>query len=110
MIVLFNISFLHADIIGPSKAITGETVIFHCVSNGILLRWSVDGKHQNDDDIKARMICETQLCTDMSGVVCSNLTVPATLENNGTTLRCCINNGSTYTCGKNVTFTVGFGK
>ena len=41
MIVLFYVLFLHADIIGPSKAITGETVIFHCVGTVKKVRYKL---------------------------------------------------------------------
>ena len=101
--------FLHAGITVPPESMNGkigETVIFHCVGTGFLLNWNVDGKHHNDPDIKNRAISESS--TSLSGVKYSNLTVLATVENNGTTLQCCINAGST--CSNNVTLTVYSGK
>ena len=108
------VSFLHADITVPPdsmNAIIGENVIFHCAGTGYFIRWTVDELYHDNPVITNRMIFEKpQPCNNMSGVQCSNLTVLATVENNGTTLRCCINDHGGSTCSNNVTFTVYFGK
>ena len=92
-------------------AIIGKSVTFHCAGVGFLINWNVNEKHHDDPAIKACMIYATQLCTSMADVVCSNLTVPATVKNNGTTLQCCITSfHDGATCSNNVTFTVRDGK
>ena len=101
--------FLHAGIIVPPEsmnAIIGECATFHCAGTGIFLKWNVDGKHHDNQDVRNRAIFESSIY--ISGVKYSNLTVLATVENNGTNLQCCINAGST--CSNNITFTVYFGK
>ena len=109
--------FLHADITVPPvsmNAIIGENVIFHCAGTSTgsyfnFIRWAVDGRNPDDPDITNRMIFEKHQLCNMSGVLCSNLTVPATVENNGTTLQCCIHSVYGDTCSDNVTLSV-FGK
>ena len=67
-------------------ALVGTNSQFHCAGTGNYLVWEVDGLALNDPDILARGISDVT----SSGTVQSNLTVPATSVNNGTTVRCAI--------------------
>ena len=69
-------------------ALIGTNAQFHCAGTGNYLVWEVDGLQADHPDIIARGICEVTLPS--SGTVQSNLTVPATSVNNGTTVRCAI--------------------
>ena len=64
----------------------GTSAQFHCAGTGTHLVWEVDGLQDDNLGIKARGI--TAVTRPSSGTVQSNLTVPATSENNGTTVRC----------------------
>ena len=66
----------------------GTNAQFHCAGTGNHLVWNVDGLQAEHPDILARGI--TAVTLPSSGTVQSNLTVPATSENNGTTVRCAI--------------------
>ena len=65
---------------------------FHCIGTGVFLTWEVDGLSYNFAAIKQRGIFAAIAME--SGTIQSNLTVPATTENNGTTVRCAI--GETF--------------
>ena len=67
-------------------AFVGTNAQFHCAGTGNYLVWVVDGLQADHPDILARGI--TTVTLKFSGTVQSNLTVPATSENNGTTVRC----------------------
>ena len=69
-------------------ALVGTNAQFHCAGTGNYLVWEVDGLAPDHPDILARGI--TVVTLPSSGTVQSNLTVPATSENNGTTVRCAI--------------------
>ena len=69
-------------------ALIGTNAQFHCAGTGNYLVWEVDGLQADHPDILARGI--TTVTLPSSGTVQSNLTVPATSENNGTTVRCAI--------------------
>ena len=69
-------------------ALVGTNTQFHCAGTGTHLVWEVDGLTPDHQDILARMI--TVVTLSSSGTVQSNLTVPATSVNNGTTVRCAI--------------------
>ena len=69
-------------------AVIGTDAQFHCAGTGNYLVWEVDGLQANHPDILARGI--TVVTLPSSGTVQSNLTVPATSVNNGTTVRCAI--------------------
>ena len=69
-------------------ALIGTNAQFHCAGTGNYLVWEVDGLAPDHPDILARGI--TTVTLPSSGTVQSNLTVPATSENNGTTVRCAI--------------------
>ena len=69
-------------------ALIGTNAQFHCAGTGNYLVWVVDGLQADHSNILARGII-SDTTTD-SGTVQSNLTVPATPENNGTTVRCAI--------------------
>ena len=66
----------------------GTNAQFHCNGNGTVLAWEVDGLPNNDQSIVDREITEHTVSS--SGRVQSTLTVPATSENDGTTVRCFI--------------------
>ena len=66
-------------------ALFGTNAQFHCAGTGNYLVWEVDGLQTDHSNISARGIT-----SDTSGTVQSTLTVPATSENNGTTVRCAI--------------------
>ena len=61
---------------------------FHCAGTGNYLVWVVDGLQADHPDILARGI--SVVTPSSSGTVQSTLTVPATSENNGTTVQCAI--------------------
>ena len=69
-------------------ALVGTNAQFHCAGTGNKLVWEVDGLLLDHPDTIARGI--TSVTLPSSGTVQSNLTVPATSENNGTTVRCVI--------------------
>ena len=69
-------------------ALIGTNAQFHCAGTGNYLVWEVDGLQTDHSSISARGI--TSDTTTGSGTVQSNLTVPATSVNNGTTVRCAI--------------------
>ena len=69
-------------------ALIGTNAQFHCAGTGNYLVWEVDGLQADHANILARGI--TVVALSSSGTVQSTLTVPATSENNGTTLRCAI--------------------
>ena len=69
-------------------ALVGTNAQFHCAGTGNYLVWEVDGLQTDHSSISARGI--TSDMTTTSGTVQSTLTVPATSENNGTTVRCAI--------------------
>ena len=63
-------------------------VQFHCAGTGNYLVWEVDGLQAEHVNISSRGI--TASTVSSSGTVQSNLTVPATSVNNGTTVQCAI--------------------
>ena len=69
-------------------ALVGTNAQFHCVGTGNNLLWEVDGLASDHVNILARKIMVAT--NTSSGTVQSSLTVPATSENNGTTVRCAI--------------------
>ena len=66
----------------------GTNAQFHCAGTGNYLVWKVDGLAPDHPDIFACGI--TTVTLPSSGTVQSNLTVPATSENNGTTVQCSV--------------------
>ena len=69
-------------------ALVGTNAQFHCAGTGNYLVWDVDGLQTGYSSISARGITASTMSS--SGTVQSSLTVPATSENNGTTVRCAI--------------------
>ena len=67
----------------------GTNALFHCNGSGTVLVWEVDGLPLYHQIIVDREITEHTVVSS-SGTVQSTLTVPATSENNGTTVRCFI--------------------
>ena len=66
----------------------GTTALFHCAGSGVGIIWIVDGLPLTDQSIVDRGITDNTVSS--SGTVQSTLTVPATQENNGTTVQCII--------------------
>ena len=62
-------------------ALIGTDVQFHCAGNGSFLSWLVDGVPPTDPDIMQHYA---------AGFIQSNITIPATLENNDTSVQCFI--------------------
>ena len=81
-------------------ALVGANAEFYCAGTGSDLYWLVDGEYHYYSSVMMRGIV-ANVETSMSGVQ-SNLTVPATLENNGTLIQCVISSASSDT----VTITV----
>ena len=67
----------------------GARAVFHCAGIGINLDWIVDDNYLYHQSNQHRGITTVTLPSS-SGTVQSNLTVPATSANNGTTVRCAI--------------------
>ena len=63
--------------------------MFYCNGSGAIIQWIVDGVYATHSNITARGIA---IYTEtLSGnTLQSTLTVPATLENNGTTVQCVV--------------------
>ena len=76
--------------VGPMSltVFPGTKAQFHCNGFGDELSWEIDGLSVHDTTVKKRGI--TAVTISFSGTVQSNLTVPATSVNNGTTVRCAI--------------------
>ena len=70
-------------------ALIGTNAQFHCAGTGNYLVWVVDGLQADHANISSRGITAGTV-TSSSDRVQSSLTVPATSENNGTTVRCAI--------------------
>ena len=68
------------------SALVGENAQFHCNGTGYIIAWIVDGFLATESVIVERGITPDTMTS--SGTVQSTLTVPATLENNGTTVQC----------------------
>ena len=70
-------------------ALIGTAAQFHCAATGYILTWLVDGLLHDNPTIIARGVSVVTR-PGVSGSIQSNLTVPATLENNGTSVQCAI--------------------
>ena len=68
-------------------ALVGENAVFPCAGNGATIVWIVDSKFATDSEITSRGI-RPSIPVIASGTIQSNLTVPAMIENNGTTVQC----------------------
>ena len=90
MAVFFVFFLLAAITEGPVSvtALIGTNAQFHCAGTGNYLVWVVDGTSLYDHNIMNRGV--TAVTVLSSGTVQSNLTVPATPANNGTTVQCVI--------------------
>ena len=87
------------------SALVGENALFHCAGTGVALVWIVDKLLDTNTNIKARGIVFDTVTTT-SGTIQSNLTVPATIENNGTTVFCKIQLFPDEVTSNNATLTV----
>ena len=91
------------------SALVGENAQFHCAGTGasaviLIVLWIVDELHATDTKIRARGIVLDTVTS--LGKTQSNLTVPATIENNGTTVRCKILLFPSEVTSNNATLTV----
>ena len=93
--------------VGPVSvsALVGENALFHCNGSGFTIAWRVDGFLATDSVIVERGITPDTPVTS-SGTVQSTLTVPATLENNGTTVQCRLISINGMTDSNNATLTI----
>ena len=72
-------------------ALVGTDAQFHCAGTGKLLTWLLDGvPYQSNND---HGLCDNTEPTEFG--VQSNLTVTATLQNNGTSVKCGIQTSNT---------------
>ena len=85
------------------SALFGENTVFHCAGTGATIVWIVDNKFATDTEITSRDI-RPSIPVTASGNIQSNLTVPATIENNGTTVHCVLYPGEVAS--SNATLTV----
>ena len=85
-------------------ALIGTDAQFHCAGTGIVISWQVDGIISTHPNVSSRGITSDEV--NSSGTVQSNLTVPATSVNNGTTVRCILFSSSGLTFSNNSTLTV----
>ena len=86
-------------------ALIGTNAQFHCAGTGIVIRWKVDGLVSTNPNVTSRGIT-TDDVSSSSGTVQSTLTVPATIVNNGTTVRCVVLSLSGSAFSNNSTLTV----
>ena len=89
-------------------ALVGQTIQFHCAGTGNDLAWKVDGFIGNNPNVLARGISAATRI--LSGTAQSNLTVPATYGNNGTTIQCIIGSSSGIVFSNYSTLSVLLGK
>ena len=86
------------------SALIGENTQFHCAAIGAdIIVWKADDLFATDIRITDRAIFHTTTVT-ASGTIQSSLTVPATIENNGTTVQCILYPGEVTS--SNATLTV----
>ena len=86
------------------SALVGENALFHCNGSGITIVWIIDGSLATDSSITDRGITQHTVSSSSGTVLQSNLTVPATLVNNGTTVQCVLYPGEVTS--KTATLTV----
>ena len=85
--IIISTAFLEGPV--SVTALVGDYALFHCNGTGSVIIWVVDGYTLEHPTIKQRGITAVTI-SPSSGTVQSSLTVPATSENNGTTVRCAI--------------------
>ena len=85
------------------SALVGGNALFHCSGSGFTIVWIVDGLNALNKNITDRNVTQHTL-TPSSGTVQSTLTVPATQENNVTTVQCVLYPGEVTS--NNATLTV----
>ena len=71
-------------------AIIGTVAEFHCAGKGIIIFWLIDGLPLHHPNISGRGIVSNTDLDSKSGFVLSKLTIPATLENNNTSVQCAL--------------------
>ena len=67
----------------------GTNAMFYCNGSGAVLAWLMDGIQVDQQSIRDQGVTEDTVVSS-SGTVQSTLTVPATVENNGTVIQCLI--------------------
>ena len=86
-------NFVTVDIIVEPQSVSaliGTTAQFHCIANGTFeLTWLVDGLLYTLKRIQSRGIVGTVISVE-SNTIHSMLTVPATLQNNRTSIQCVV--------------------
>ena len=87
------------------SVLIGTNAQFRCAGTGVVITWEVDGLASSNPVISSRGITSDGVSSS-SGTVQSNLTVPATSVNNGTTVRCRLFSLSGSTFSNNSTLTV----
>ena len=87
------------------SVLIGTIAQFHCAGTGIAITWEVDGLASSNSNITSRGI-SSDVVSSSSGTVQSNLTVPATSVNNGTTVQCRLFSSSGSSYSNNSTLTV----
>ena len=101
-IVLYSAAIAKSPV--SVSALVGENVQFHCAATGAAtIAWKVDDLFSTDTRIIDRAIFHNTPVT-ASGMLQSKLTVPATIENNGTTVHCVLYPGEVIS--NNATLTV----
>ena len=88
------------------SVLIGTDAQFHCAGTGYFINWNVDGLHSDDPNIRSQGITSVDGSSPSAGTVQSNLTVPATSVNNGTTVQCRLFSSSGATFSNNSTLTV----
>ena len=94
------------------SVLVGENALFHCNGSGIAVQWVADGEYVTDTDpvFVNRGITASSSVSSSSGTVQSTLTVPATSENDGTTVQCIVLSLLGSVTSNNATLTVLPGK
>ena len=87
------------------SVLVGTNGQFHCTGTGVIIIWEVDGLYSNNPIITSRGIT-SDVVSSPSGTVQSTLTVPATIVNKGTIVRCRIFHSSGSTFSNSSTLTV----
>ena len=88
--------YLGVDIYEEPASVTslvGTYALFYCAGAGDSLVWEVDGSPHHFQTVENREIT-ANVTLPSPGTVQSTLTVPATSENNGTTVRCVVKSTS----------------
>ena len=89
-------------------ALVGTDARFHCAGTGFVITWLVDGIPNYFPEITNRGVFDDTNVN--AGFIHSNLTVPATSKNNGTSIQCGITSTNLSALGNTAYLTVLPGK